>query len=427
MKLINLDAGPVRRQGVGPSVGATRRGQSPGRPLRIASHTWPTKPPHRRRSRWRATHPAICARPTRARSERHTSQPGSTSSSMSRFIQYDQQGSGWPKPPSRSVLTLDDYLDKSALASASDADRKLFWHWLRTTIKLVPAPTLSRISQLPVWPDSRGKLARLDELCQPRHARSVQLLAGVLRQPSTQLRKLVRTTKHRRTRITTRSQPNQAELSRFLADRISAFPRTRPLTLDECRDFRKFERDLGFLIRKSNAALRTDLSTLADQYSIALARDRRLKAPSGLVRMNFATSHLHLRPRFLVERAEEILEEVPGWGARQTPSAAQLLATFRDDAARLGAALLRRGVFALFMGLFARGCVSPVLISGGQQPSQRVPASFRRPAEPRNGTEYRRSVPLGRAPFWTFARRSGTVPWAGGQTCDSCDDRIPGT
>ena len=94
---------------------------------------------------------------------------------------------------------------------------------------------------------------------------------------------------------------------------------------------------------------------------------------------------------------------------------------------REGAALLRRGVFALFMGLFARGCVSPVLLSGGQQPSQRVPASFRRPAEPRNGTEHRRSVPLGRAPFWTFARRSGTVPWEGRQTCDGCDDRIPGT
>ena len=93
----------------------------------------------------------------------------------------------------------------------------------------------------------------------------------------------------------------------------------------------------------------------------------------------------------------------------------------------MGAALLRRGVFALFMGLFARGCVSPVLFSGGQQPGQRVPASFRRPAEPRNGTEHRRSVPLGRAPFWTFARRSGTVPWEGRQTCDGCDDRIPGT
>ena len=92
-----------------------------------------------------------------------------------------------------------------------------------------------------------------------------------------------------------------------------------------------------------------------------------------------------------------------------------------------GAALLRRGVFVLFMGLFARGCVSPVLISGGQQPSQRVPASFRRPAEPRNGAEHRRSVPLRRAPFWTFTRRSGTVPWEGRQACDGCDDRIPAT
>ena len=75
-----------------------------------------------------------------------------------------------------------------------------------------------------------------------------------------------------------------------------------------------------------------------------------------------------------------------------------------------GAALLGRGVFALFMGLFARGCVSPVLLSGGQQPSQRVPASFRRPAEPRNGAEDRRSVPPQarslldiRAAFWYAA------------------------
>ena len=98
-----------------------------------------------------------------------------------------------------------------------------------------------------------------------------------------------------------------------------------------------------------------------------------------------------------------------------------------DASIAQGCGSFRRGVFALFMGLFARGCVSPVLISGGQQPSQRVPASFRRPAEPRNGAEHRRSVPLRRAPFWTFTRRSGTVPWEGRQACDGCDDRIPAT
>ena len=64
-----------------------------------------------------------------------------------------------------------------------------------------------------------------------------------------------------------------------------------------------------------------------------------------------------------------------------------------------GAALLRRGVCALFMGLFARGCVSPVLISGGQQPSQHVPASF--PAASRASKRYR--IPVGLSP-------SGALP-----------------
>ena len=91
-----------------------------------------------------------------------------------------------------------------------------------------------------------------------------------------------------------------------------------------------------------------------------------------------------------------------------------------------GVRLFRRGVFALFMGLFARGCVSPVLISGGQQPSRAYPRlSGGQPSletVPTVGLS-----PLRRAPFWTFARRSGTVPWEGRQACDGCDERIPGT
>ena len=80
------------------------------------------------------------------------------------------------------------------------------------------------------------------------------------------------------------------------------------------------------------------------------------------------------------------------------------------------------------MGSFARGCVSPVAISGrdikqasayrrlfGSQPSLvTAPNTFG-------------LLPDRRAPFWTFARRSGTVPWEGRQACDGCDDRIPGT
>ena len=95
---------------------------------------------------------------------------------------------------------------------------------------------------------------------------------------------------------------------------------------------------------------------------------------------------------------------------------------------RMGAALLHRGFFALFMGSFARGCVSPVVISGGDIEQA---SAYRRlfGSQPRLVTAPNTFglLPDRRAPFWTFARRSGTVPWEGRQTCDGCDDRIPGT
>ena len=76
------------------------------------------------------------------------------------------------------------------------------------------------------------------------------------------------------------------------------------------------------------------------------------------------------------------------------------------------------------MGSFARGCVSTVAISEGHQAGQRVPASFRRPAEPRHGAEHLRSSPRQarslldiRAAFWYRAVE-------GRQTCDGCDDRM---
>ena len=94
----------------------------------------------------------------------------------------------------------------------------------------------------------------------------------------------------------------------------------------------------------------------------------------------------------------------------------------------MGAALLHRGFFALFMGSFARGCVSPVAISGG---TSSRPAPYRRlfGSQPSLVTAPNTFglLPDRRAPFWTFARRSGTVPWEGRQTCDGCDDRIPAT
>ena len=96
---------------------------------------------------------------------------------------------------------------------------------------------------------------------------------------------------------------------------------------------------------------------------------------------------------------------------------------------REGAALLRRGFFALFMGSFARECVSPVAISGGGDIKQASACRRLSGSQPSLVTAPNTFglLPDRRAPFWTFARRSGTVPWEGRQACDGCDDRIPGT
>ena len=78
------------------------------------------------------------------------------------------------------------------------------------------------------------------------------------------------------------------------------------------------------------------------------------------------------------------------------------------------------------MGSFARGCVSPVAISGGTSSRPARTGVFRQPAEPRHGAEHLRSSPRQarslldiRAAFWYG-------PWEGRQACDGCDDRIQG-
>ena len=99
--LILLDAGPSAARASDAVRRRLDRGQSPGAPCESSPepHRWPTKPPRRRRSRWRATRPpptgGDCARPTRAR-PRHTSQPGSLPvRCLASYLQYDQQPSRW--------------------------------------------------------------------------------------------------------------------------------------------------------------------------------------------------------------------------------------------------------------------------------------------------------------------------------------------
>ena len=74
----------------------------------------------------------------------------------------------------------------------------------------------------------------------------------------------------------------------------------------------------------------------------------------------------------------------------------------------------------------ARDAPSSVRFEGGQRPATAHPPLSGRDPRPDHDAGKRRSF-LGRAPLWTLARRSGTVSWGRGRTCNGCGDRIPRT
>ena len=92
----------------------------------------------------------------------------------------------------------------------------------------------------------------------------------------------------------------------------------------------------------------------------------------------------------------------------------------------MGAALLRRRLFRLFIGVFARRRSLRFVLRGDSAPdSAHPPLSGGQPGLNHGARTLRSSPP----PPWTFARRFGTMPWEGRCLCDgrSSDDEVLGT
>ena len=87
----------------------------------------------------------------------------------------------------------------------------------------------------------------------------------------------------------------------------------------------------------------------------------------------------------------------------------------------MGAALLRRRLFRLFIGVFARRRSLSVRFARGQRPGQRPPASFGRPARPESRCPDASVVPFApldiRAAFWydALGREEMPLRWPRGR------------
>ena len=237
-----------------------------------------------------------------------------------------------PKP-----FKLDDYLDKAQLETASLAERKLFWTWLRKNWRTVKRrQTLIRTANFPVWPSANGSLLPLDSLCEPRYTPVVSIMGDAIVRPSRELLRIGLVSRTGRGRLTFRNTPSFQEFEEFLAERIDRFPRERKLNADERREFRKLEKAVAALA-SSTPQLKEYLGELDEDYCGAIDKDGNLRDPGELVRIAGELQRLHLLDEHIIDRPNSILDRIDGWKPRTAPSTDQIVDTLRGDGARLDA------------------------------------------------------------------------------------------
>ena len=237
-------------------------------------------------------------------------------------------------------FTLDDFLDRAQLETASLPKRKLFWTWLCDNWKTVKKPTLIRLSALPVWPSSNDTYLPLHSLCEPRTGRVGTIMGDAISRPSRELLKTGLVSRAGRGRLAFRNVPTSQEFERFLQSQTEQFSRERQLTPHEQQAFHRFEKDLASLL-SSVPTLREYSGELPQEYASALDRDRNLRDPSELVRDEGELRKLHLLNQFTIDRPKSILDRIDYWKPKATPSTGQIVATLQEDAAHLDALIPR--------------------------------------------------------------------------------------
>ena len=237
-----------------------------------------------------------------------------------------------PKP-----FRLDDYLDKAQLETASLAERKSFWTWLRNNWRTVKRrQTLIRTANFPVWPSANGSLLPLDDLCEPRSTRVASVMGDAIARPSRELLRVSFVSRTGRGRLTFRNTPSFQEFEEFLAEQVDRFPRERKLTANERRKFHKLEKNLAALV-SSTPRLKEYLGELGEDYYVALDKDGNLRSPGELVRDAGGLQRLHLLDEHIIDRTNSILDRIDGWKPKTAPSTDQIVDTLRGDGARLDA------------------------------------------------------------------------------------------
>ncbi len=234
----------------------------------------------------------------------------------------------------RPRYTMASFLESGALQNADVETRRLFWSWLRRNERRITPHERPKLAEIPVWPDEKGRLCALDDLCDPRSRRVASVLRDFIRQPHEQVRRSRLTSAGGKARTAIRRSPTAEEVTSWLHDRLALFP---PDTRPDARtasELGRFEANLATLLQDGSTA--RILKGAAPSLP-ALAQDGSIHERAALVMPGRAVERLDLPSRYLLKHKERaaLLDRLSP--VLTAPTVPMLLNAFTEDGSNFAA------------------------------------------------------------------------------------------
>jgi hypothetical protein len=205
---------------------------------------------------------------------------------------------------SRPRYTMADFLQSGTLQSADEATRRLFWTWLRENERRIPPRARPKLAEIPIWPDEKGQLWSLSDLCDPRSRRVAGVLRDFIRRPHEQVRQSRLVSSGAKAHTAIRRTATDREVMNWLNGRLTQFQMGVTPDARIASAFAGFEADLATLLRDTGAARAL---TSAVIILPALAQDGSIRKRATLVMPSRAVERLALPSRFLLKHKQRAM------------------------------------------------------------------------------------------------------------------------
>ena len=234
----------------------------------------------------------------------------------------------------RSKYTMDLLLESGVLRATSEETRRQFWKWLRQNQRHITPRVRTKLAEFSIWPDEKGRLCRISDMCIPRSRRIATVLADAVRHPHEQVCSSRLAFAGGKARTSIRRVPSEDEIAGWLSARMVELEIGHAPDAVTTDKLDRFEAEIALLMKDTAIAR---LLKAAEVTLPALAQDGSIRRRTTLVMPNRSNDRLGLRHRFMLKnpnRAVTLDKLSPTLGE---PTGAILLDALAEDPGNLPA------------------------------------------------------------------------------------------